>query len=127
MYTISMLAKKANVGVETIRFYQRKGLLKQPTKPAQGYRQYSSDALSRVLFIKRAQSLGFTLSEIFSLLTLSANNCEDMQQLAEQKLEVIDEKINDLMNLKKSLVSVVKECRNNPAGEKCPVILSLRY
>jgi len=64
MYTISKLAKEANVGVETIRFYERKGLLKQTIKPMQGYRQYTEKALSKVLFIKRAKYLGFTLAEI---------------------------------------------------------------
>ena len=77
MYTISKLAKEANVGVETVRFYERKGLLEQPIKPIQGYRQYTEQALSRLLFIKRAQYLGFTLAEISSLLILSASNCED--------------------------------------------------
>ncbi|AXR05772.1 MULTISPECIES: MerR family transcriptional regulator [Gammaproteobacteria] len=126
MYTISKLAKKANVGVETIRFYERKGLLEQPIKPIQGYRQYTEQALSRVLFIKRAQYLGFTLAEISSLLILSASNCEDVQQLAEQKLAVIEDKLSDLLNLKESLVSLVSDCKNNPSDKDCPIIQSLQ-
>ena len=126
MYTISKLAKEANVGVETIRFYERKGLLNQPIKPMQGYRQYTEQALSRVLFIKRAQYLGFTLAEISSLLILSASNCEDVQQLAEQKLAVIEDKLSDLLNLKESLVSLVSDCKNNPSDKDCPIIQSLQ-
>jgi MerR family mercuric resistance operon transcriptional regulator len=126
MYTISKLAKKANVGLETIRFYERKGLLEQPIKPMQGYRQYTEQALSRVLFIKRAQYLGFTLAEISSLLILSASNCEDVQQLAEQKLAVIEDKLRDLLNLKESLVSLVSDCKNNPSDKDCPIIQSLQ-
>ncbi|MFQ3250576.1 MerR family transcriptional regulator [Glaciecola sp.] len=126
MYTISKLAKESNVGVETIRFYERKGLLEQPIKPMQGYRQYTEQALSRVLFIKRAQYLGFTLAEISSLLILSASNCEDVQQLAEQKLAVIEDKLRDLLNLKESLVSLVSDCKNNPSDKDCPIIQSLQ-
>ena len=126
MYTISKLAKEANVGVETVRFYERKGLLEQPIKPIQGYRQYTEQALSRVLFIKRAQYLGFTLAEISSLLILSASNCEDVQQLAEQKLAVIEDKLSDLLNLKESLVSLVSDCKNNPSDKDCPIIQSLQ-
>jgi len=126
MYTISKLAKDANVGVETIRFYERKGLLEQPIKPMQGYRQYTEQALSRVLFIKRAQYLGFTLAEISSLLVLSASNCDDVQQLAEHKLAVIEDKLRDLLNLKESLISLVSDCKNNPSDKDCPIIQSLR-
>ena len=126
MYTISKLAKEANVGVETVRFYERKGLLEQPIKPIQGYRQYTEQALSRLLFIKRAQYLGFTLAEISSLLILSASNCEDVQQLAEQKLAVIEDKLSDLLNLKESLVSLVSDCKNNPSDKDCPIIQSLQ-
>ena len=126
MYTISKLAKEANVGVETVRFYERKGLLEQPIKPIQGYRQYTEQALSRLLFIKRAQYLGFTLAEISSLLILSASNCEDVQQLAEQKLAVIEDKLRDLLNLKESLVSLVSDCKNNPSDKDCPIIQSLQ-
>ncbi|GAA6169620.1 MerR family transcriptional regulator [Sessilibacter corallicola] len=126
MYTISKLAKEANVGVETIRFYERKGLLEQPIKPMRGYRQYTEQALSRVLFIRRAQYLGFTLAEISSLLILSASKCEDVQQLAEQKLAVIEDKLDDLLNLKESLVSLVLDCKNNPSDKDCPIIRSLQ-
>ena len=78
------------------------------------------------MFIKRAQYLGFTLAEISSLLILSASNCEDVQQLAEQKLAVIEDKLSDLLNLKESLVSLVSDCKNNPSDKDCPIIQSLQ-
>ena len=126
MYTISKLAKEASVGVETIRFYERKDLLEQPIKPMTGYRQYTEQALSRVLFIKRAQYLGFTLTEISSLLALSASNCNDVQHLAERKLAVIEDKLKDLHSLKESLVLLVSECKINLSDKDCPIIQSLQ-
>ena len=126
MFTISQFAKAAQVNVETIRFYERKGLLEQPIKPSQGYRKYSEQALASVVFIKRAQKLGFTLTEIASLLVLSATNCDDVQHLAENKLEIIDDKIKDLSNLKDSLVGLISACKSNPTNEKCPIINSLQ-
>lgn len=126
MYTISKLAKEANVGVETIRFYERKALLEQPIKPLQGYRQYTQQALTRVLFIKRAQYLGFTLAEISSLLVLSASSCDDVQSLAEHKLDIIEDKLKDLSRLKGSLESLVSDCKNNPKNKICPIIQSLQ-
>lgn len=126
MYTISKLAKEANVGVETIRFYEKKALLQQPIKPSQGYRQYTPQALSRVLFIKRAQLLGFTLAEISSLLVLSNSNCEEVQSLAEHKLDVIEEKLKDLTRLKGSLQSLISDCKNNTNEKACPIIQSLQ-
>ena len=87
MYTISKLAKEANVGVETVRFYERKGLLEQPIKPIQGYRQYTEQALSRLLFIKRAQYLGFTLAEISSLLILLSGMYFSTRPLVQTKFK----------------------------------------
>lgn len=126
MFTISQLAKAAQVNVETIRYYERKGLLKQPIKPCQGYRKYSEQALATVVFIRRAQKLGFTLAEIASLLALSATNCDDVQHLAESKLEIIEDKIKDLINLKDSLVGLISACKSNPTNKKCPIINSLQ-
>jgi MerR family mercuric resistance operon transcriptional regulator len=126
MFTISQLAKAAQVNVETIRFYERKGLLEQPDKPSQGYRKYSEQALASVVFIKRAQKLGFTLSEIASLLALSATNCDDVQHLAENKLKLIENKLTDLVNLKDSLVGLISACKSNPSNDKCPIINSLQ-
>lgn len=99
MYTISNIAKEADVGVETTRFYERKNFLQQPIKPMQRYLQYSQQALSRVLFIKRAPHLGFTLAEISQLLASSVTNCDNVQYLAERKLRLIDDKLNYLLQI----------------------------
>nr|WP_297350145.1 MerR family transcriptional regulator [uncultured Glaciecola sp.] len=126
MFIISQLAKAAQVNVETIRFYERIGLLEQPIKPARGYRQYSEQALTSILFIKRAKHLGFTLAEITSLVKLSAANCDDVQHLAENKLILIEDKINDLIKLKESLVGLISACKSNPTNKSCPIIDSLQ-
>ena len=80
--TISMLAKELSVNVETIRFYERKGLIKQPPKPMQGYRHYPKETVNRIHFIKRSQELGFTLNEIEGLLALNDSPCSKVQELA---------------------------------------------
>ncbi|MGH8401042.1 MAG: MerR family transcriptional regulator, partial [Gammaproteobacteria bacterium] len=75
--TVSRVARAAKVNVETIRYYQRRGLLRRPAKPAQGYRTYSPETVERIRFIKRAQELGFTLAEIENLLALGAGHCRE--------------------------------------------------
>lgn len=126
MYTISKLAKKAGVGVETIRFYERKKLLDQPEKPVNGYRKYPTKAFERVLFIKRAQYLGFTLDEIKNLMLLNKSNCNDVLELAESKLSIIEDKIHHLENLKRSLMLLISECKSNTSENDCPIIQSLQ-
>lgn len=125
MYTISQLAKSANVTVETVRYYERQGLIQQPKKPIQGYRKYSEQALTKVLFIKRAQHLGFTLSEIDTLIELSAGSCHEVQHLAEDKLAIVRAKIKDLKRLEKSLKQLISSCQSNPDTASCPMIDAL--
>jgi MerR family mercuric resistance operon transcriptional regulator len=125
MYTISQLTKSAGVNVETIRYYERQNLLEQPEKPLQGYRQYPEATLTKVLFINRAQHLGFTLSEIDALIELSVGSCHEVQHLAEHKLDVVQAKIKDLKRLEKSLKHLVSSCRSNPDTASCPIIDSL--
>jgi len=125
MYTISQLAKSAGVNVETIRYYERQKLIEQPNKPTQGYRQYPEATLTKVLFIKRAQLLGFTLSEIKALIELSTGSCQEVQHLAEHKLGIVQAKIKDLKSLEKSLKHLVSSCQSNPDTASCPVIDSL--
>ncbi len=125
MYTISQLAKSAGVNVETIRYYERQGLIEQPLKPIQGYRQYPEATLTKVLFIKRAQHLGFTLSEIETLIALSAGSCNRVQHLAEHKLGIVQTKIKDLKRLEKSLKNLVSSCQSNLDSTSCPIIDSL--
>lgn len=125
MYTISQLAKSADVNVETIRFYERQKLIEQPKKPLQGYRQYPEETLTKVLFIKRAQHLGFTLSEIDALIELSTGSCHEVQHLAEHKLDIVQAKIKDLKRLEKSLKNLVSSCQSNSDTGSCPIIDSL--
>lgn len=123
MMTIGQLAKSAYVNVETIRFYERKGLIQQPKKPPSGYRQYGEDSLQQVLFVRRAQALGFSLDEIKALMGLT-NSCEGVQDLAEHKLHLVREKIAALQSLEASLTALISSCQNNHQAS-CPVIKSL--
>ncbi|WP_461480649.1 Hg(II)-responsive transcriptional regulator [Porticoccus sp.] len=125
-FTIGQLAIAADVNVETIRYYERRGLVAQPPKPAAGYRTYSKDALARILFIKRAQELGFTLEEIDNLLSLGDSHCAEVQELAEGKLASVRAKINDLCRLERVLAELVTQCRINPENAACPIVESLQ-
>ena len=124
-FTISKLAHSAEVNVETIRYYQKQGLLIEPPKPEQGYRIYSEDHLSRVRFIKKAQVLGFTLAEIKQLLSLSDGSCSEVKILAESKLQTIHQKLTDLKSLENVLTDLVDACNSNPDQDRCPIIESL--
>ena len=121
--TIGTLAKRAGVNVETIRYYQRRGLLQEPAKPQNGFRQYTSEMVKRVRFIKRAQALGFTLEEITGLLTLDERRaCSETRGMAAHKLDLIKEKIADLSKMKRALSRLVYACDNSSIGAPCPNI-----
>ncbi|WP_198244743.1 Hg(II)-responsive transcriptional regulator [methane-oxidizing endosymbiont of Gigantopelta aegis] len=124
-YTIGKLAKAAGVTLETIRYYQRKGLIEEPVKPLQGYRHYSEQTVQRLHFIKRAQQLGFTLKEINELLFLDSGHCDDVRQLAEQKLQQIEAQINSLTALHGALQDMVSGCGRAKADNRCSVIDAL--
>lgn len=121
--TIGTVAKRSGVNVETIRYYQRRHLLHEPSKPSRGYRLYSSETVRRVRFIKRAQTLGFTLEEISSLLGLDEKKaCMETRGIATQKLTLIEQKIADLSRMKRALSRLVRACDASPVGEPCPII-----
>ncbi len=120
--TIGKLAEKANVTIETIRYYQRKGLLLEPDKPVTGYRQYPTTAISRLRFIKRAQQSGFTLKEIVELLLLDSEHCQDVQKLAKQKRQQIDQQLADLAALRQVLDGLVKSCQQDKSAHHCSII-----
>src|SRR5437867_898580 len=110
-FSISQVARQAGVGVETIRFYERKGLIKEAPRRESGYRQFSLDAVKRIRFIKRAQELGFSLSEIADLLSLRAvpySSCKDVKRRAEAKLADIERKLQDLQRMKNTLLQLVE-------------------
>lgn len=123
--TIGRLASTAAVNVETIRYYERRGLIEQPAKPRVGYRRYDNETLQRLLFIKRAKTLGFSLDEIENLLTLSEGQCADVQTLAEQKLNRIKAKVQDLKRLENALQDLVRQCDSNVSQVHCPIIETL--
>jgi len=120
--TIGKLAKQANVTIETIRYYQRKGLLTEPTKPTTGYRKYPQEAIAQLCFIKRAQQSGFTLKEIAELLSLDNKHCADIQKVAEQKRQQIDEQLKDLTELRNALDTLIKGCQQNKSTDQCSLI-----
>ncbi len=123
--TIGNLAKNVQISVETIRFYERRGLIEQPQKPAEGYRVYPAETLNRIQFIKRAKELGFTLDEIANLLSLGESPCLEVQGMAEVKLDQVRTKINDLHRLKTVLDNLLMQCRTNPDESNCPIVESL--
>jgi MerR family copper efflux transcriptional regulator len=127
--TISQIARLAGVGVETIRFYERRGLIDEPARPTIGYRQYPPDMVKRILFIRRAKELGFSLKEISELLTLSVeptSTCSDVKKRAEMKIGEIECKIMDLSRMKRALVQVAERCRGDGSPrESCPILDTL--
>ena len=124
--TISRLAKELNINIETVRFYERRGMIQQPVKPATGYRHYDDETLNRIRFIKRSQELGFTLDEISNLLDLNDKPCGQVQELAENKLAAVHEKIDDLRRLEGALNELLAQCRSNEDQDHCPIIDALQ-
>lgn len=124
--SIGRLAAKAGVNVETIRYYQRRGLLSEPAKPLNGHRRYPADWAKRLRFIKRAQVLGFTLEEIAGLLRLdAARACTQTRDLAARKLQTIDEKLADLTAMRKALGKLMRRCNSLDGTAVCPIIHTL--
>lgn len=122
------LAKRAGVNVETLRYYERRGILRSPARTASGWRRYDRHALRTVLFVRRAQGLGFTLDEIQELLKLRATPseraCAKVQARAAMKLDEIDAKIRDLEAVRTALARLASKCRPEIAGG-CPVLDAL--
>jgi MerR family mercuric resistance operon transcriptional regulator len=126
MLTIGKLAKAAGVGVETVRYYQRCGLLPVPERAFGTVRQYSQQSLQRLYFIRRAQSLGFTLDEIQVLLRQSdGGSCRTARTLAEQKLDLVEKRLLDLQRLQAELERLVRQCHTHGNEASCPLIDAL--
>jgi MerR family mercuric resistance operon transcriptional regulator len=125
--TIGVLAQRAGVNVETIRFYQRKRLMTEPKRPQGGIRRYGETELTRVRFIKAAQRLGFSLGEIAELLKLEdGTHCGEARQLAELRLQDVRAKLADLRRIESALTTLVARCSSARGSVKCPLISSLR-
>jgi len=123
--TVGVLAKQGGVGVETIRFYERRGLLVQPKRPVSGFRTYPTETVSRVLFIRRAKELGFSLREIHELLNLqvsSTSSCSEVRRRAEYKIADIENKMETLKSMKKVLSKLVSACNAARASTPCPIL-----
>ncbi len=126
--TIGQLARRAGVGIETVRFYERQGLLPKPPRTPSGYRQYSPDALGRLAFISRAKALGFALREIADLLALDASReatCDDVKHRAERKLAETEAQLAELTRVRDTLRGLIAQCGSGPAGT-CPVLMNLK-
>ncbi len=126
--TIGTLARDAGVHVETVRYYERRGLLKQP-RPSQGYRRYDDEALRLLRFVKRAQELGFSLDEVHELLSLRASKstrtCARVRAAAEAKLVDVTAKIRDLEAIRQALTKLAEACPTEGAADQCPILGSL--
>jgi MerR family mercuric resistance operon transcriptional regulator len=121
--TIGKLAEAAGVNIETIRYYQRRGLVHEPAKPLGGHRRYAPEEAKRVRFIKRAQALGFTLDEVGALLTLdTACACLETGTLSTHKLALIEKKMADLAAMHRVLGALVKQCDAGNGDAGCPII-----
>ena len=126
--TIGEVAKLTGIGVETVRFYEKSGLIDEPPRTEAGYRQYPEDTASRVRFIRHAKTLGFTLTEIKELLNLRLDpttTCEDVRQVAEEKLRNVRAKIQSLQGIEMALGDLIGACAvGGPDGE-CPILEAL--
>jgi MerR family mercuric resistance operon transcriptional regulator len=124
--TIGGLAKAAGVNVETVRFYQRIGLIPAPEKPLRGVRRYAAADADRLRFIKRAQELGFALAEVRQLLALGqAQSCGSARSLAAQKLGLVESKLADLARMRDTLKSLILRCDRRRGAVACPIIATL--
>lgn len=123
--TVGKLARAAGVGVETIRFYERRGLLEEPPRTSSGYRRYTPQAVARIDFIRRAQRLGFTLNEIRELIELEEDpncTCDVVRERALAKIAAVEEKIAQLSAMRGALQEVLQTCDGTRAVRECPLI-----
>lgn len=127
-YRISAFAKRCGVNKETIRYYEKKNLLQEPSKTKAGYRIYSDDDVKRVGFIKRMQELGFSLSEIYKLLGVVDKDevrCEDMFEFVSKKEEEVQKQIEDLKRIDRMLKDLKQRCPDEKRLHACPIIETL--
>ena len=123
-FTIGRLASQAGVGIDTVRFYERRGLLPSPNRTAAGYRLYDEDSISRIRFVRRAKDLGFTLDEIEVLLKLQDKGVRksEVKAITRRKLDQINAKMADLERMRGVLESLAAECTGKGNVTTCPII-----
>lgn len=128
IFTIGKVANASGIGIETVRYYEREGLIPKPPRRDSGYRQYPAATIDRVLFIKRAKNLGFTLTEIKELLNLKMGpkaTCADVKRKADEKIKEVEAKITDLKRIKKALNQLTNQCRSKGPVTECPILENL--
>ena len=126
--SIGQVAHRAGIGVETVRFYERRGLIDEPPRSAAGYREYPEAIVSRIRFIKRAKELGFTLKEIKELLSLRLDpttTCAEVRSRAEAKIADIEARVRSLRKMKKALVKLTAACSGRGTSSECPILEAL--
>ena len=122
------VAEQSGVNIETLRYYERRGLLQPPPRQPSGYREYTTDAVRIVRFVKRAQELGFTLEEVESLLDLAAGGprrCESARAVASQRLADLDAKMRSLRAMQRSLQRLIATCEQPRSRRDCPLLETL--
>jgi MerR family copper efflux transcriptional regulator len=127
--TIGRLAKDAGVNIDTIRYYERNGLLPKPVRRASGYREYTAADLDRLSFIRRSKDLGFSLAEIAELLSLTAARTNDMRGVkkkAEERLEQVEFKIKELQRVRRGLKTLIAACPGHGELDGCPIVAALK-
>lgn len=130
LLSIGQIAKKTKLTVETIRFYEKQGLIIPPQRSDAGYRQYQADTVKRVFFIRRAKEVGFTLKEIKELLFLRkkpGTSCTEIKLRSLEKIEEIDKKMQDLQKIKKALSLMVMRCSGSGDLSECPILETLDF
>lgn len=126
--TIGAVARRAGVGIDTIRYYERERLLPPPLRRASGYRDYGLDTVERLRFIRRAKDLGFTLEEVRELLALSSDRergVRDVKVRAEAKLVAVEDRIRELQSVRRGLKQLIAACPGHGPLEHCPILHAL--
>ena len=125
LLTIGQVAEAAEVGVETVRFYQRQGLIEEPPRQGTRHRRYSLETVARIRFIRGAQNLGFSLKEIEELMALRiapGTSKADIKARAQEKVDEIEEKMRDLQRMRDTLLKLIGSCEGTGAVEDCPIL-----
>jgi MerR family mercuric resistance operon transcriptional regulator len=126
--TIGRVARSAGLAIDTVRYYEREGLLQKPARTPSGYRQYSADAVARLRFIRQAKELGFTLAEIRELLALKVapgKSCADVRARAHAKIADVEQRIAQLDRMKRALVKLAAACSGRGPTSECPILEAL--
>ena len=125
---IGQVARRAGIGIDAIRYYERRGLIQEPARKASGYRQYTEEVIARLRFVKRAKGLGFSLDEIRELLSLKLNpalNASKVKQHVEAKIADIAEKVRTLQRMKRALKKLSAACTGHGSTSECPILDAL--